>query len=89
MVQPETKFKVGGCSATIFVNEFQTLDGMKSAKNVVLDRTYKDKDGNYQTSKSLSANDIPKAILVLQKAYEHIVSQKQQPPTGPERPGSV
>ncbi len=84
MTKPETKFKAGGCSASVFVNQFETPTGLKTARNVVLERTYKDRDGNFQTSKSLSMNDIPRAILVLQKAYDHIVSRGPEPSSVPK-----
>lgn len=76
---PEKKFRAGGCSATVFVNQFQTPTGMKAARNVVLERTYKDQDGQFQTSKSFSMNDIPKAILALQQAYQYIVENGPAP----------
>ncbi len=84
MTNPESRFTAGGCTATVFVILFRTPDEMKTAKNVVLERTYKDKNGAYQVSKSFSMNDIPKAILVLQKAYEHIVSQRAEPSLVPK-----
>ncbi len=72
---PEKKFKAGGCSATVFINEFDTPSGKRAARNAVLERTFKDQDGTFQRSNSYSLNDIPKAIFVLQKAYEHIVRE--------------
>jgi len=50
MTIPENKFRAGGCTATVFMNSFQTPEGLKTAKNVVLERTYKDKAGAYQVS---------------------------------------
>ncbi len=73
---PEKKFRAGGCSASVFENSFATPSGVKSVKNVVLERTYKDKLGNFQASKSLSQHDIPKAILVLKQAYEYMVQNR-------------
>lgn len=75
MTKPEMKFRAGGCSASVFVNEFETPAGKKRARNVVLERAYKDSNGDFQTSKSLSLNDVPRAILVLRKAYEHMATQ--------------
>ena len=72
MTGPEKKFRAGGCTAAVFVNQFQTPEGLRTAKNVVLERTYKDKTGAFQVGKSFSMNDIPKAILVLQEAYAYI-----------------
>ena len=40
---------------------------------VTLDRRYKRADGEWASSASLRLNDIPKAILALQKAYERMV----------------
>jgi hypothetical protein len=40
---------------------------------VVLERTYKDRNGSYASTHSLQMNDIPKAILALTKAYEYLV----------------
>ena len=40
---------------------------------VTLDRRYKRGDGEWASSASLRLNDIPKAILALQKAYERMV----------------
>ena len=34
--------------------------------------TYKDKDGVWKSTNSLRVNDLPKAILVLNKAFEYI-----------------
>lgn len=76
---PEKKFKAGGCSAAVFINKFETPAGTKAARNVVLERTYKDKEGQFQASKSFSMNDIPKAILVLQQAYQYIVEHGPAP----------
>jgi len=73
MAQPEKKIKAGACTASIFVNEVQTKDGTLEMKTVVFQRTYKDKAGNFQNTSSFGTNDIPKAILVLSKAYEYLV----------------
>ena len=78
---PENKFRAGPVSASVFVNQFETQTGPKTARNVVLERTYKDKDGQFKTSKSLSERDLPKAILVLQQAYTFMV--QNGPPAEP------
>ncbi len=73
MVKPEKKFKAGACSASIFVNEVETGAGIITVKNVSLQKTFKDKEGNFQSNSSFGINDIPKAILALKKAYEYLV----------------
>jgi len=69
----EKRIQVGNCTAAIFVNEVETLTGKVPMRNVVLQRTYKDKEDKYQHANSYGVNDIPKAVLALQKAYEHLV----------------
>jgi len=41
---------------------------------VVMERVYKDNQGNFKTINSLAINDIPKAILALYKAYDYLAS---------------
>ena len=77
MAQPEKKFKVGACTASVFVNEVATENGKTAMRSVSLQKTYKDKEGNFQHSSSFRANELPKAILALTKAYEYLVSDDQ------------
>jgi hypothetical protein len=75
--QPETRFRAGAVSATIWANQIKRQNGEIGAyKTVSLDRRYKDKDGNWKSSGSLRAGDIPKAVLVLSKAYEYVAMSK-------------
>ena len=68
---PEKKFRAGPIVATVWSNENKTKDGeIVSYKTVSCQRTYKDKNNQWQTTASLRMNDLPKAILVLTKAYE-------------------
>ena len=73
MAQPEKRFKVGACTASVFVNEVAGRNGTGILKSVSLQRAYRDKEGNFQHTASFKANDIPKAILALSKAYEYLV----------------
>ena len=77
MTQPEKKFRAGACTASIFSNEVKTGEGTAEIKSVSLQRTYKDKEGNFQHTASFKANDIPKAILALSKAYEYLVMEQE------------
>lgn len=70
---PEKKFKIGAISATIWANEVTTKDGKKAVyKTISFERRYKDKNDEWQKTTSLRVNDLPKANLVLSKAYEYI-----------------
>ncbi len=71
---PEQKFKAGSVSATIWQNQGHDSEGKPTAyKTISFERSYLDKEGNWQTTNSLRVSDIPKAILVLTKAYEHLM----------------
>jgi hypothetical protein len=71
---PEKKFSTGVISATIWSNEAKLKDGQSAEfKTISLQRRYKDKDGVWKTSAQLRLNDLPKATLVLNKAYEYLV----------------
>ncbi len=74
MAQPEITFRNGACSASVFVNEYTRGDETFAVRNVSFQRRYRDKSGDWKTSSSLGVNDIPKAVLVLNKAYEHLTS---------------
>jgi hypothetical protein len=70
---PEKKFRAGPISATIWLNEGKN-DKEESVefKTISFGRNYLDKDGNWKSTNTLRVNDIPKAVLVLQKAYEFL-----------------
>ncbi len=75
MVVPIKKFSVGGVQVAIWENEGKEGTQFNS---VSLDRRYMDKEGNWQSTNSLKKNDLPKAILALQKAYEYITLKEPE-----------
>ncbi len=78
MTKLEKRIQVGACSASVFVNEVETSNGKASIKNVVLQRTYKDGNGDFQNANSFGINEIPKAILALRKAYEWLALKDEK-----------
>jgi hypothetical protein len=68
--QPLKKIRSGAITATIWSNLAKEGDG--EYKTVSFERSFKDKDGVWKTTNSLRVNDLPRASLVLQKAYEYI-----------------
>lgn len=69
---PERKFRAGGVAATIWQNNI-VKDGHEATyRTVSLERSYKDKNNQWQSTSSLRVNDLPRAALVLNKAYEYI-----------------
>ena len=70
---PEKKFRAGAISATVWKNQAQNKDKENiTYRTVSFERNYKDKNDTWQTTSSLRVNDLPKAMLVLGKAYEYI-----------------
>ncbi|MBN2368601.1 hypothetical protein JXC34_06275 [Candidatus Woesearchaeota archaeon] len=68
---PEKKFRSGAICATVWKN-FSEKDGnVVEYMTVSFERSYQ-KDGEWNTTNSLRVNDLPRASLVLQKAYEYI-----------------
>lgn len=75
---PEKKFRAGAISATVWLNKGQRVTGEESEyKTISIDRNYMDKDSKWHTTNSLRINDLPKAKLVLEKAYEFLLLQEQ------------
>jgi len=73
MPKPEKKFQCGAIEASIFENEINQHGGKPiKIKKVAFQKRYKSPEG-WKSTNSLDANDLPKAILALQKAYEYLV----------------
>ena len=76
MSKPETVFKIGAVRASIFQNIIEKNGQSIQLPKVVIEVRYKDKTGQWQGTNSLSINDLPKAILALQKAFEYLMEHK-------------
>ena len=73
-VLPEKKFSTGAISATIWKNTGVRKTGEETEfKTINIQRRYRDKEGNWQSTNSLRIGDLPKAVLVLNKAFEYLV----------------
>jgi hypothetical protein len=75
--KPEKKFVRGACSVSIFTNEAQKNGQEIRIPKAVFQKRYKDSSGEWQTTQSLDVNDIPKAVLALQEAYDHLTRRDQ------------
>jgi len=76
MSKPETVFKIGAVRASVFQNTIVKNGQSIQLPKVVIEVRYKDKTGQWRGTNSLSINDIPKAILALQKAFAHLMERK-------------
>ena len=70
--KPEKVFQHGGVKAAIFVNEHEKDGESFTNKSISVQRVYRDKEGMFKTTNTLYVNDLPKAILVLQKAFDYL-----------------
>lgn len=76
---PEKRFSAGSVSACLWKNSVTDKNtGLTGYYTISLQRSYKDKTGNWQNSSSLRVNDLPKAALVLSRAYEYLVLTEKQ-----------
>ena len=65
---PIARFKAGAIQVAVWENDGK--DG-KQFKTISLDKRYKAGD-DWKSTKSFGINDLPKAILALQKAFEFV-----------------
>ena len=77
--RPEQAFAAGAIRAAIWKNPGKTSDGQETDfYSVRLERRYKDANGQWQSTNSFRVNDLPKAQLLLAKAFEHLVFQERE-----------
>ncbi len=74
MSQPDIVFRHGACHAAIFSKEVTRGERDFRVHSVLFQKRYRDKNGEWQTSAYLDVNDLPKANLVLSKAYDYMTS---------------
>ncbi len=73
--RPEKEFSSGSIRATIWTNQAVSKDGKPiNFQTVSFERSYKDRDGDWKTTSALRINDLPRATLVLNKAYEYLAT---------------
>ena len=77
--QPEKKFRAGAISATVWLNQGQSkkTGETTSWRTISLQRGYKDKNDQWQNTTSMRVNDLPRVILVMRQAYEHLVTMQR------------
>ena len=80
MSKPEKVFKIGAVRASIFRNAIERQGKQVMLPKVVLEVRYRDKSGTWKGTNSLSLNELPKAVLALQKAFEYLSEKKEDQP---------
>ncbi len=89
--KPERIFKAGPVRASVFQNKIVHDGKPVTFPKVVIEVRYKDKSGEWKGTNSLSINDLPKAILALQQAYEYLTTRRssdEKHPNAAARPSS-
>ncbi len=71
---PKMKFSAGGIQVAIWENT--TKEG-KAYNTVSLDKRYKVGE-QWKSTNSMKVNELPKAILALQRAYEYLSLREQE-----------
>ncbi len=74
--KPIKKFRAAGVlSVAVWENTGTSKRTGEPVKfhTISTDRRYKNKDGEWKSTGTLRINDIPKMVLLLQKAYEYFV----------------
>ena len=75
---PEKKFRAGAVSVTVWKNIGNGSKGEEVEYSTIsIERNYLDQKGEWQTTNSFRVNDLPRATIALQKAYEHLVLRSQ------------
>jgi DNA-binding SARP family transcriptional activator len=72
MTSPIKKFNAGAIQVAIWENSAESNGENSLYKTVSIQKRYKDKQNQWKSSSSLKPNDVPKAVLALQKAYEYL-----------------
>jgi hypothetical protein len=75
---PVAKFKAGQVSSALWENQIQVKGASVTILKATVQRRYKNKEGDWQSSGSFSRNEIPLAIYCLQKAFEKIIELQKE-----------
>ena len=76
--KPVKQFRAGAIRASVWSNPGKEEFGKEQTtyNTVSLERSYKDKAGNWQSTTSMRTNDLPRVTLVIQQAYQFLVMNK-------------
>jgi len=75
--KPEKVFQHGMVKAAIFANDREKDGRFFTVKSVSFQKLYRDRDGVMKTTSSLDVDDLPKAVVVLQKAYNYLTMRQE------------
>lgn len=77
--KPEKKFRAGQITATIWSNKQKGKNDIEfDAKSVVIEKSFKDKEDEWQSTNSFYPSDLDKVLLVAAKAQEYLLMSKEK-----------
>ena len=75
MGNPIKRFKANSITATVWENVYEQKSGQeRKLFSVSLEKSYRDKE-EWKKTTNLTVNDIPRAILVYQQAYQYLTQE--------------
>ena len=80
MAGPLKKFRAGQISCALWENEAKVNGRMVRMLKTTVERRYKDKNNQWQSSNSFGRNDIPLVKYCLDRAFEAIVEEQSVQP---------
>lgn len=69
MTEPVFKERIGNVTAAVWENTVKVNGQDIKNHSVTVEKSYKDKEGNWKNTTSLNRNEVPKAIEALRAAY--------------------
>ena len=77
--KPVSKIRYGAVSVSIWRDIYRNARGQDfEVHSIVLDRTYKDRDGTWKHTSNLKETDVPKAIAALEDAFRYLCKKGQE-----------
>ena len=76
--KPVRRFKAGSVSAAIWAAQVDKNGRTVTRYSVRIEKRYRDREGNFQTSHTFFPNDLPRVQLVTGKAYEFCSLQEKK-----------
>jgi len=70
--KPTMKFRVGPVVATVWENDVQSGDRTVALQKVQVQRVYKDKNNDWQSTDSFRPQDLPVLASLVQRVYQKL-----------------
>ena len=74
--KPKQNIRIGACNVAVWSNIREVNKEDVEFLSAQISRSYKDKNDEWKTTDSFGVSDVPKIILALQKAYDYMVTNK-------------